>query len=145
MTGLKRFRRSEPTDSALEAESKPPTVSEIASVEFDALIGLVAVSRDDRLRDINALIEQIRAGTIVSFELLGFAKTELIAKASADWHQWASFLSALADTIDSLKALQEIVGAAEARMAVALANIEGDDPRSAESDQEPIQQLANIS
>jgi hypothetical protein len=44
-----------------------------------------------------------------------------------------------------LKALQEIVGAAEARMAVALANIEGDDPRSAESDQEPIQQLANIS
>jgi hypothetical protein len=32
-----------------------------------------------------------------------------------------------------LKALQEIVGAAEPRMAVALANIEGADPRAAES------------
>jgi hypothetical protein len=43
-----------------------------------------------------------------------------------------------------LKALQEIVGAAEPRMAVALANIEGADPRAAESDLEPIKQLASI-
>jgi CheY-like chemotaxis protein len=130
MTGLKRFRSSEPVDFVSEAECKPPIVSEIASVECDALKGLFAVSKDDRLRNINALIEQIRAGAIVSFELLEFDKTELIAKASADWHQWASLLSALADTIDSLKALQEIVGAAETRMAVALANIEGADPRA---------------
>ena len=133
MTGLNHIQSNELSKSA--SECKLPTVSEIASVEFDTLIGLFDVSKDERQRDINALIEQIRTAAIVSFELLGFDKAELIAKASADWRQWASLLSALADTIDSLKALQEIVGAAEARTAVALANIEGD-PRAAESDPE---------
>jgi hypothetical protein len=63
---------------------------------------------------------------MVSAELLGIERSGLIAKASADCHQWTGLLSALADTIDSLEALQEIVAAAEARMAVVLANIEAD-------------------
>ena len=120
----------------MKAECEPATIGEIASVEFLGLKDFFTMSKDERFRDTEALIEQIRPMAILAVELLAFDKLDLIAKVSSD-HRWGPLLTALADTVDSLKALQEIVGAAEARMTIALANIEGaNDP--AESDPEPI-------
>ena len=120
----------------MKAECEPATIGEIASVEFLGLKDFFTMSKDERFRDTEALIEQIRPMAILAVELLAFDKLDLIAKVSSDY-RWGPFLTALADTVDSLKALQEIVGAAEARMTIALANIEGaNDP--AESDPEPI-------
>jgi hypothetical protein len=61
----------------------------------------------------------------LAVELLAFDRAELIAKASSDYGRWSPFLPALADAADGLQALRDIVGSAEARMAVALANITG--------------------
>lgn len=48
------------------------------------------------------------------------------AATSSDLTKCSLFLIALAENSDTLKALRDIVSAAEARMAVALANVEGD-------------------
>ena len=109
----------------MKVECEPATIGEIASVEFLGLKDFFTMSKDQRLRDTEALIEQIRPMAILAVELLAFDKVELIAKVSSDCERWGPFLATLADAVDALKALQDIVSAAEARMAIALATIEG--------------------
>jgi hypothetical protein len=111
---------------SLKATGEPATTGEIASVEFQGLKDFFfTMPRDERLQNTNALIDQIRPVAFLAVELLAFDRAELIAKVSSDFDRWGPFLPALADAADGLKALQDIVGAAEARMAVALANITG--------------------
>jgi hypothetical protein len=109
----------------MKAESEPATIGEMASVEFQGLKDFFKMSRDERLRNIDVLVEQIRPAAILAVVLLEFDKLELIAKVSSDPDRWSVFLTALADAVDALEALKDTVCAAEARAAIALANIEG--------------------
>jgi hypothetical protein len=77
--------------------------------------------KNERLQNINILIEQIRPMAILAVELLEFDKLD--AKVSSDPDRWAPFLTGLADAVDAQEASKDIVSAAEARMVIALANI----------------------
>jgi hypothetical protein len=102
----------------------PATIGEMASVEFQGLKNSFTMRQDERLRNIDALIDDLRPMAILAVELLAFDKEELIDKVSGDYDRWGSFLIALAEASDTLKALQDIVSTAEARMSIALANVE---------------------
>ena len=104
--------------------SKLATVAEIAAVDFEAQ-DYSATPKDDRLRKIREVIDRIPSATILAVELLGLSKDELIAKVKSDCEIWGQFLMMLAESTDDLAVLQKIAAAAEARLAVALANVEG--------------------
>ena len=109
----------------MKAECEPATIGQIASVEFQGLKDLFKIPKSERLQNINTLIEQIRPMAILAVELLEFDKLDLIAKVLSDPDRWAPFLTGLADAVDAQEALKDILSAAEARMVIALANIEG--------------------
>jgi len=109
----------------MKTKCEPANIVEVASVEFQGLKGFFTMPKAERLQNTDALIDQIRPMAILAVELLAFEKVELIAKVSSDCERWGPFLATLADAVDALKALQDIVSAAEARMAIALATIEG--------------------
>jgi hypothetical protein len=118
----------------MKAECEPATIDEMAAAEFQDLKAFFKMPKDDRLRNINVLIEQIRPMAILAVELLEFDKLELIAKVSADPARLSAFLTGIADAVDALEALKDIVSVAEARMVIALANIEGvRDPAAAKN------------
>jgi hypothetical protein len=102
---------------------KPATVASIAPIEFEGIKDFSETPKNERQRNTNGLIDQVRIAALVAVEFLVFDKDELIAKASADHEALGSVLMGLADAADSLKALQEIVEAAEMRLCVALANV----------------------
>jgi hypothetical protein len=107
----------------MKTECEPATIGQIASVEFQGLKDFFKMPKDERLQNINMLIEQIRPMAILAVEVLAFDKLDLIAKVSSDPDRWAPFLTGLADAVDAQEALKDIVSAAEARMVIALANI----------------------
>lgn len=77
------------------------------------------------------MIDRIRVAALVAVEFLVFDKDELIARAAADYETLGPVLMALADAADTLKGLREIVTAAELRLAIALANVEGNSAAAA--------------
>jgi hypothetical protein len=103
------------------------TIKELASIEFQGLKDFSSIPKHERLENTDGLIDQIRPIAILAVELLSWDKDELIGKAATDPDIWGSYLAALGATSESLKGLQNIISAAEVRMAVALANVEGVD------------------
>jgi hypothetical protein len=95
------------------------TIKEIASIEFQG------IPRTERMHDVDALIDQIRPIAVLAVELLSLDKGELVGKAVAEPDVWSSYLTALGETSESLEGLQNIISAAEVRMAVAFANVAG--------------------
>jgi hypothetical protein len=119
----------------MTTEAEPVTIDEIASVDFKSVKTYFTIPEDQRLHNADVLIDQIRPMAILAVELFAFDKLELIAKVSSAPDLWGFCLTALGETTDALKALQDIVGAAEARMTIALANIEGvRDPAATQSE-----------
>jgi hypothetical protein len=102
---------------------KPATVASIAPIEFEGIKEFSETPKDERLRNTNRLIDQVRIAALVAAEFLVFDKDELIAKASADHETLGSVLMGLDDAADNLKVLQQIVEAAEMRLCIALANV----------------------
>ena len=104
----------------------PVSVSQLAAMEFKGAKDIAAMSKDERLRKIHGLVDNVRPMAVLAGELMAFDKDELIAKVAANIELHGPFLMALAHAGDDLKALQNIVMSAEMRLAVALANVEGD-------------------
>jgi hypothetical protein len=108
----------------MKAKRKPATVASIVPIEFEGT-NVFEAPKEERLRNTNRLIDEVRVAALVAVEFLVFDKDELITKAAADYETLGPVLMALADAADTLKDLREIVTAAELRLAIAFANVDG--------------------
>jgi hypothetical protein len=115
---------------------KPATVASIAAIEFGGVKEFVQMTKDERLRKIHGLLDNVRPIAMLAGELMASDKDELIAKLAPNIDMWGVFLMGLADAGDDLKMLHNIVSSAEMRLAVAFANVEGDPPDDGGDDAE---------
>jgi hypothetical protein len=114
-------------------ERKRPTAKEIAEearemaqLEFRALKLFRNTSRDQRLKQIHGFVENVRPMVVAAGEIVIMSKVELIAKVEAKHDVFGQMLMDLADKKEDAKAILDVISAAEARLMVALANVEGE-------------------
>ena len=112
---------------------KPPTAKEIAEeaqkfaqMEFRALKLFRNMSQDERLRQSHGFVENIRPMVVAAGEIVVMTKADLITKVEAGHNVIGEMLLDLANTKEDAKAILDVISAAEARLVVALANVEGE-------------------
>jgi hypothetical protein len=96
------------------------TIKEFASIEFQG------IPRNERMHDVDALIDQIRPIAILAVELLSLdeGRTSRQGGGRAGCLEFL-FNGARGDQAKASKVFKNIISAAEVRMAVALANVAG--------------------
>ncbi len=107
-------------------KEKPATIAQIAAMEFAAMKEYRGLTKVERLKKIHGVTDDVRALAVLSCDILAMDKSELIKKVSDKYEQFGPFLMQLAYAKDNARALLELIGTAEVRLAVALANVEGD-------------------
>jgi len=110
-----------------EPKRKAATVVEIAALKFKAIKQIRAVSKKQRLKNAHSMIERLRPMAVLAGEIVAMDKAELISRVRDRYDEFGPFLMMFAEARQTVAAVREIIGAAEARLAVALANVEGDD------------------
>jgi hypothetical protein len=105
----------------------PATAAQIAELEFAAVKGLRAMNKVQRLVHVHMLMDELRAMTVIASEILACEKDELIAKTNREYETFGPCLMELAKAGDTAKAVLNILQSAEMRLAIALANVEGDE------------------
>jgi hypothetical protein len=106
---------------------KPASVTEIAALEFAAVKEFRGLTKVERLKKVHGFADNVRALAVLSVEIVAKDKTELIAVVTAKYEEFGPFLMQLANARDNASLLMDLIASAETRMAVALANIEGED------------------
>lgn len=108
-------------------EQKAASVAEIAAVKFAAIKEFRGRTKMERLKRVHGIVDDVRALATVAAEIVAMNKEELIAKTSERYDQLGPLLMQLAHGRDDACLLMELIGSAETRLAVALANVEGED------------------
>jgi hypothetical protein len=106
---------------------RPATTAEIAQVEFRALMEFRNLTKTERLAKVEDAAERVRAMALLASEIVAKEKPELIALVEEEYDALGPFLIQLGHATKAAKALADVIGAGEARLAVALANIEDDE------------------
>lgn len=106
-------------------KGKPATIAEMAQVEFRALKALRGLSHQDIAEKFGNVIEFLGPMTVAAAEVVALEKPELIAKVGDHYDVFGPLLMQLAEATKDAKLLVDVIQAAECRLAVALANVEG--------------------
>jgi hypothetical protein len=109
-----------------KSDRPPATVATLAAIEFEGVKDFVEMSKDERLRKIHGVLDDVRPLVVLAGELMASDKDELVPKVAANIELWGPFLMSLAAAGDDLKMLHDIVSSAELRLAVGFANVERD-------------------
>jgi hypothetical protein len=112
------------------AMSPQATTKGAAEIRFQPVKGIRRLPKEQRFKNSAGLVANVRPWTILASEILACSKKELIAKVEADHDAWGSFLADLDAAEDAARAINKLIGAAKARLAVALVNVEGVDDSS---------------
>jgi hypothetical protein len=108
-------------------KGKPATHAEVAQIEFRALKEFRNLTATERAHKINDAAERVRAMAILASGFAAKSKLELIALAEEQYELLGPFLMQLSEATTAARALADVLGAGEARLAIALANVEEDD------------------
>lgn len=108
----------------IENNEVPATSDQIAALEFTSVRRLAALSEKQRLESLHALSDDVRAMAILGMNMLVRDKRDVIDLVSAKYDTFGPMLMMLAETRERGQALLDVIGAAEARLAVALAVVE---------------------
>ena len=115
----------------MSARKQRMTVKQIAAMQFTAQRAMRAHSKQERVELTAGLVEKVKLPAVVAVEIIAMTKKELVDHVAGDLEKWGPSLMALAEAHDDAKALCEIIGTAEARLAVAVATVEGAASKSA--------------
>lgn len=105
----------------------PATVAEIAQVEFRALKEFRNLTKAERLDKIQDAAERVRTMALLASEIVTKEKPELIALVAEQYAALAPFLIQLGHAGTAARSLVDVIVAGEARLVVALANVEDDE------------------
>lgn len=104
------------------------TVAQIAALEFGAARYINELSKAQRLKKVHALCDRVRPMAVLAAEALALQKAELVERVDADRDVFGTMFLEFAECVKDAEAICDILRSAEARMAVAFAIVEGDDP-----------------
>jgi hypothetical protein len=110
-----------------ESMSKIPgaTHAEIAALDFAAeQFNITKAQRIERARE---MTESIHGAMLIALELLVLDKSALVARVREEHDELGAALLPLASACDAAETLRDLIGSAECRLAVALANVEPDE------------------
>jgi hypothetical protein len=110
------------------SKKRPATTAEIAEVEFDGAVS--RLTKEQRAAAIADMLAKISAVLPLAYEIALASKDELVTRVDCEYDEIGPRLMELAQAGDAAKVLVELIGSAEARLAVALAVVEG--PEEAE-------------
>jgi hypothetical protein len=114
----------------MKAKRKYATAASIAPIEFEAIEDLAAMSKQERGKAAHSMIDDIHNQTrpflLAAGEVLAIDKKGLIALVSEHPELWGDILVEIAHARDTLKAVQDSMGAAEMRLMIALSNVAGE-------------------
>jgi predicted ATPase with chaperone activity len=115
----------------MSARKQRATVKQIAAMQFTAQRAFRRHSKKERVELTAGLAEKVKLPAVVAVEIIAMTKKELVDHVAGDLEKWGSSLMEFAKAHDDAKALCEIIGTAEARLAVAVATVEGGVTKSA--------------
>jgi hypothetical protein len=108
-------------------KGKPATHTEVARLEFRALKQFRHLTKTERIKKIHDTVDRVRPMAVLASEILTKQKPELITLVDEQYDKFGPFLMALAHARNDAKALADVIGAGEVRLASALANVEDDE------------------
>lgn len=108
----------------MKARKQPATVKQMSTVQFTAQRDMRRHSKKERVKLTAGLADKVKLPAVVAVEIIAMTKKELVARVAGDYEKWGGSLLEFATAHDDAKALCEIIGSAEARLAVALATVE---------------------
>ena len=107
--------------------SNPATHSEIAALEFGAVAEFRAMSREERRDKVKKMFEGLYTVAVLSAEIVGRDKASLIQTIEENYTVWGPSLMALAGAREDVRAISDLIGSAEGRLASAMAVVEASD------------------
>jgi hypothetical protein len=108
-------------------EQKAASVAEIAALEFSAVKQFRGLTKVERLKRVHAVTDDVRVLAILAAEIVAMNKPELIAIAREKHEELGPLLTKLKQGKEDAGLLVQLIGSAEIRLAVAFANVEGDE------------------
>ena len=106
--------------------SPPATVAQIAAVKFRGTGPYKRMGSRGRLTNAHALVDRLRPMCVVAIELMSMHKAELIKRVDEHHDTFGQALMELNEAGKDAAAMLDVISSAEARLMVALANVEGD-------------------
>jgi hypothetical protein len=110
------------------------THAEIAALDFvPEQFNMTKAQRIERARE---MTESIHGAMLIALELLVVDKSALIARVREEHDELGAALLPLASAREAAETLRDLIGSAECRLAVALANVEPDEDDYGEDDED---------
>jgi hypothetical protein len=96
-------------------------------MEFAAVREFRGLTQEQRIKKAHAIVDRVRPMAVLAIEVVSMEKSDLIEAVEDKYEIFGQFLMDLADATKQARSLLEVISAAECRLAVALAVVEGDD------------------
>jgi hypothetical protein len=106
-------------------QEAPATEDQIAALEFPAIKQFRAMSKAKRAERALELTNEVYKAVQIALETMSRDKAEIVAMVRSNHDLWGGALLEFAESGRAAAALLEIIQSAEARLAVAVAVVEG--------------------
>jgi hypothetical protein len=113
------------TFTVIEGGKKAATVEQLAAMQFGAIGRIARMPKAKRLKNLDDIAMNVRAFSLVAVEILVHDKAKLVELVAKDYDRFGPWLMELAHAAEDAEVLLNVLQSAEARLAVALAVVEG--------------------
>jgi hypothetical protein len=107
------------------ADGPTATIEQIAAMEFKGASRLARMSRAERVENLHAMSSRVYQAATIACELYTRDKEDVIKLVAESFDKFGPALMELADAANDARALLDVISSGEARLAVALAVVEG--------------------
>jgi hypothetical protein len=115
----------------MKARKPRASFQQITAMQFAAQRTFRRKSKKKRIELTSGLVDKVKTPALVAVEIIAMTKKELVDHVAGDLEKWGPSLMAFAEAHDDAKALCDIIGMAEVRLAIAVATVEGGASKSA--------------
>jgi hypothetical protein len=113
---------------------KAATVEQIAAMQFGTVARIASMPKAKRRKNLDDIAMNVRAFSLVAVEILVHDKAKLVELVDQNYDRFGPWLMELAHAAEDAQVLLNVLQSAEARLAVALAVVEGGGERDDGSD-----------
>jgi hypothetical protein len=108
------------------ADQPPATIEQMAALEFVAVKRLACMSKEQRTQKISNMATYAYQMVTIAMEFCIRDKADLVQLLREEYDTFGPALMSLAEAREDARALLDVISMGEARLAVALAVVEGD-------------------
>ena len=113
------------TLTLIEGGKKVATVEQLAAMEFGAVGKIARMPKAKRLKNLDDIAMNVREFSLVASEIIVHDKAKLVELVDQNYDRFGPWLMELAHAAEDAQVLLKVLQSAEARLAIALAVVEG--------------------